>query len=317
MKLKNLYINDNPLFLAPMAGVNCAAFRLLCKDFGADVVSTPMINTNSFIGTKARMLKQLNFLKEEKPISAQVIGKENIPETVNILNEYADIIDLNLGCPEKEMLSQKVGGFYSKHPEQIPKILNQIISNTNKPVTVKIRCGWDEKSVNTLKTFKILKDFDISAITLHPRTVKQGYSGAADWSQIKLLKENSDDIPIIGNGDIFKSGTGKVMLDQTKCDGLMVGRGSMGDPRLFSELKYLITHRKNLGNHSENNRIIDFLKFSEYYSKFDKNRSFSEFRQQALWFTKRTTFVDTFKHKILRCQNFNEIIEIFERNKNN
>ena len=175
---------DNQLILAPMAAVNCLAFRLLCKEEGAGLVSTAMIVSNQIVANPEKIIERTCFLKQEKPISVQLLGSDPKinKQATEIVDEYADIIDFNMGCPEKDAIKLKSGAYFIKHPENIEKSIKPIIDNTNKPVTAKIRIGWDENSVNTLQVVKILEDLGVAAITIHGRTKAQGYSGKSDWN---------------------------------------------------------------------------------------------------------------------------------------
>jgi len=154
---------ENPLVLAPMAAVNCSAFRLICKEYGASLVSTQMFHCNLITelckNEKERFEAMLGINKEERPLSIQIVGSDpqKIKESALILNNYADIIDFNLGCPEKVILANKAGAFFAKHPEQIPKVLKPIIENSKKPVTAKIRLGWDDKSITLFEQCRFYK----------------------------------------------------------------------------------------------------------------------------------------------------------------
>ncbi|MFH1212084.1 MAG: tRNA dihydrouridine synthase DusB [Candidatus Woesearchaeota archaeon] len=305
---------DSKLVLAPMEGVNCAAFRLLCREYGAGLVSTPMILTDELVKEPEKIIKRLCFLKNEKPISIQLAGSDPkiMERAVQIIEEYADIIDINLGCPKKEILALKAGAFFTKHPEQIKKIVSPIINSTNKPVTAKIRIGWDEKSINTLETVKILEDLGVDAIAIHARTRKQVYSGKAAWSEIKKAKEKAN-IPIIGNGDIFLPGNAKSMLEQTKCDFAMIARGAIGNPIIFGRADNLLKKGKSNSEPSEKEKKECFLKFLGYYEKYEHGRSFSEQKQQAMWFAKEMNNSGILRKKIENAANTEELKMIFNR----
>tara|TARA_B100001971_G_C18230578_1_gene563628 strand:+ start:739 stop:1686 length:948 start_codon:yes stop_codon:yes gene_type:complete len=286
MKIGNVKLSSK-LILAPMADVNCAGFRLLCKEYGAGLVSTPMLPVNQIVGAPEKIIERVCFLKKEKPISVQVVGSDSkiAAEATKIIEPYADIIDINLGCPEKAILASNSGSFFVKHPEKIKEIVSPVISNTNKPVTAKIRIGWDDKSINTLKTVKILEDLGVTAIAIHGRTKEQGYSGKANWDEIKKAKEKSN-LVIIGNGDVFKPEDAKAMLEQTKCDFVMIGRGSIGNPSIFKRTNVFIKTGKGVPELTEKERIDCFMKFLGYCEKYEKRIRFPELRQQAMWFTK-------------------------------
>ncbi|PLW80841.1 tRNA dihydrouridine synthase DusB [Candidatus Woesearchaeota archaeon] len=309
-KIGNIKL-DSRLILAPMAGVNTAAFRLLCRENGAGLVSTPMIHVRQVTSLESNIIERTAFLKDEKPISVQLVGADTdyAKQATLLLDEYADIFDINFGCPDKDVLGNKEGGFFSKHPEQMKKMISPVISNTNKPVTAKIRIGWDEKTVNVLESVKILQELGVDAIAIHGRTVKQGYSGKANWDLIKQAKEIVD-IPIIGNGDVFKPGNAKAMIDQTKCDFAMIGRGSMGNPMLFKRCNHLLETGENLPETSKEERIENAKKFLDYYEKYENNRSFTESRQQVMWFMKEFDGASEYRKKLMNAKTFPELKDI-------
>lgn len=312
MKIGKLNL-DSRLILAPMAGVNCASFRLLCREYGVGLVSTPMIHINQLVGAAEKVIGITCFLKNEKPISVQIVGADSkiAGEATKLIENYADVIDINLGCPEKDILAAKAGAFFIKHPEQIKKIVSPVVSNTNKPVTAKIRIGWDENSINTLEVVKILEDLGVDGIAIHGRTKKQGYSGKADWEEIRKAKEISN-VPIIGNGDVFKPGTAKAMVDQTKCDFVMIGRGCMGNPFIFKRTDALLETGKNIPEPTEQEKKDCFMKFLKYYDKYEKMRSFTELKQQAMWFVKGINGARELKRRLMIAKDVGEILRLIK-----
>ncbi|MDD5086922.1 MAG: tRNA dihydrouridine synthase DusB [Candidatus Nanoarchaeia archaeon] len=310
MRIGKLKLNSN-VIMAPMAGVNCTSFRLICHEYGAGLVSTPMIYANNLVARPERVIKKTCFLKKEKPISVQLVGAdtENMKEAAIIIEKYADVIDVNLGCPDRKIIENKAGGFFSKHPEQIDKIVKPVIDNTNKPVTAKIRTGWNGKSINTLKTIKILNDLGVDAITIHARNVKQGYSGKADLNEIKKAKQTSK-VLIIGNGDIFSPDDAKSMIEKTKCDGVMVGRGCIGNPFIFKRINSLLKDRKNTPEPNGKDKKKAFFKFLNYYEKYENNRNFTEIKQHAMRFTKGVS--KNTRYNLTKTKSIDEIKNIYE-----
>ena len=313
MKIGKLKL-DSKLILAPMAGVNCAAFRLLCREHGAGLVSTPMIVVNQVANNPEKIIQRICFLKKEKPISAQLVGSDSglAAKATRIIDKYADVIDINLGCPEKDILALHAGSFMIKHPEQIKKIVNPVINSTNKPVSAKIRTGWDEKSINTLKVVKILEDLGVDAITIHARTKAQKYSGKADWNEIKKAKEKAN-VPIIGSGDVFKPSNAKAMLKQTKCDFVMIGRGAMGNPYIFTRTNALLKTGKNIPEQNDQEKKKCFMKFLDYYKKYEHVRSFTELKQHAMWFTKGMKGAKGSRQSLMKVKSVDEILKIYEK----
>jgi tRNA-dihydrouridine synthase B len=322
-KIGNVKLKSKSI-LAPLDGVNCTAFRLICKEYGAGLVYTPLIDVDDLVKNETKTLEKINIISDEKPIATQLVGSnsENMKISTQIIsnNTKSDLIDINLGCPEKDILSKKAGSFFCKHPEQLKKILNPIFDNTNLPITAKIRIGWDDKTINTEKIINELINYDFSAITIHPRTTKQGYSGKADWTQIRLAKEiinkkSNKKIAIIGNGDIFKAGTAKAMIEQTKCDYVMIGRGAIGNPLIFKEINYLLENNKNLLFQNRNEELNkSFTTFSKYYEKYDNNRSLSEYKQHCYWFLKGNNNLRIIKSKIEPIKDYKQIKNLISKN---
>lgn len=313
IKLANVAL-DSKLVLAPMEGVNCAAFRLLCREHGAGLVSTPMTIADELAKDPERIIRKIGFLKQEKPVSVQLVAgtkSELIKDAVKIAEEYADIIDINLGCPKKDILTMKAGAFFSKHPEQIKKIAEPIINSTNKPVTAKIRIGWDDRSINTLESVKILEDLGVSAITIHARTRKQVYSGKSIWEEIKKAKETAG-IPIIGNGDIFKPGNAKAMLEQTGCDLVMIARGCIGNPFIFSSTKKLLETGRNPAETTVRETKDEMMRFIAHYERYDKMRSISELKQHMTWFTKSMKNSQALRKKLAGADGKESLIALIE-----
>lgn len=313
MRIGKLKLESNTL-LAPMAGVNCASFRLLCKEYGAGMVTTPMLVMNQLVANPDRIIKQACPLDNERPLSIQLVGSDSklAGKATQLIDEYADAIDINFGCPEKDILALKAGSFFVKHPEQMKKVVAPIINNTNKPVTAKIRIGWDSKSINTTQTVKILENMGLDAIAIHGRTTAQKYTGKADWQEIKKAKDNVN-IPIIGNGDIFKPGTAKAMIEQTNCDAVMIGRGAIGNPFIFKAVNELLEKGKNIPEPTEEEKIRCFKKFLDHYSKHENMRAFSELKQHAMWFTKGMTGAKRLRNSIMRSETVDEILGMFEK----
>jgi len=303
---------ENQLILAPMAGVNCGAFMQLCREYGAGLVCTQMFHCDSIVELEdqARLKNMLGVSKDLKPVSVQIVGSnaKNIKKSTLILNKYADIIDFNLGCPDKHILANKAGGFLAKHPDQIEKAIKPIIENSKKPVTAKIRTGWNDKEITIFEQCKILNDLGVDAIVIHGRTVKQGYSGNADWDLIKKAKEKFN-TKIIGSGDIFKPGDAKAKLEKYKVDFLMMGRGALGNPFLFEQINYLLKNGKNKKEPLLEDRKKAFLRFSELYKKNKEQFKLSEFRQHAMWFTKSVQGARKLRNQIMTIEDFDEIVE--------
>lgn len=238
VKIGNVEINGK-IVLAPMAGITNKTFRMICKKFGCALVVGEMVSDKAIIYENEKTKKLLEMDEKERPISQQIFGsdKESFCIAAKKVYEYMhpDIIDINMGCPvPKIAIKSQAGSALLKNPEKIFEIVKAVKEIVPCPVTVKIRSGWDENSINCVQVAKICEKAGADAITLHARTRSQGYSGHSDWSLIKKVKE-SVSIPVIGNGDVITCYDAKKMLLETGCDLVMIGRGLLGNPWLVKE----------------------------------------------------------------------------------
>ena len=237
-------VMDNPLVLAPMAGVTDLPFRLLCKEQGAGLVCMEMVSAKAIYYNNKNTEALLEIDTREKPVSLQLFGSD--PEIMaamahRIEDRPFDILDINMGCPVPKVVNNGEGSALLKNPELVRKIVTAVVKAVDKPVTVKIRRGFDEDSVNAVEIAKIIEDCGAAAVAVHGRTREQYYSGKADWDIIRQVKE-AVSIPVIGNGDVTSPETAVALMEQTGCDGIMIGRAVRGNPWLFSEiLHYLET----------------------------------------------------------------------------
>ncbi|MBN1792110.1 tRNA-dihydrouridine synthase [Candidatus Woesearchaeota archaeon] len=311
LRIGKLHLKSQVL-LAPLEGVNCKGFRQVCAEYGAGLTSTPMILANKLLEDKARQLGIINFSRNEHPLMVQLAGNESelMKQATLMVDEYADVIDVNLGCCEHDVLGLKAGAFFTKHPEQLKKVIPPVMSNTNKPVTAKIRIGWDEKSVKTVEICKALEDFGVSAITVHARTRSQSYSVKANWNEIKRAKA-SVNIPIIGNGDVSLPGNAKAMLERTGCDAVMIGRAAKGNPIIFKRTAYLLETGKNLPEPTDLDQVNCFIRFADFYNQQEK-KSLSEFKQQALWFASFIRKNNRLKDSIRSASGFDQVTRAFQ-----
>jgi len=295
-------------FLAPMAGLSDPALRLVCKELGAGLVVTEFVNVHAVVarGTgKYKIQDFVEFSDKERPLSCQLFGSnlEALEKAVKIISPHFDIIDYNMGCPAPHITQQMACSALLREPELTRKIFQTMIRSTDKPITVKIRAGvtnpdkWKEIA-------KIAEEEGLSMITLHPRTVKQGYSGKANWKLIKELKELVN-IPVCGNGDIETPEDAKKMLDETGCDYVMVGRGAARNPFLFTQInQYLKTGKyKQI---TPKDRIKYFLRYLSYSKKY-KTIKFSSIRMQTMNFTKGIQGSKELRGKIIKIKTLKEL----------
>ena len=306
-KIGNVNLENN-LILAPMLRINCVAYRLICKRHGAGLLSTAMVHPDSLFNQEDK----LDIIKEEKPISVQIVGKdpEQMALAAQYLEEKADIIDINLGCPDQKVLANHAGAFLIKHPDQMEKMVSKVVSSVNCPITAKIRIGWDDKSINAVEVSKILENNNLAAITVHGRTRKQGYRGKANWKIIRQVKE-AVNIPIIANGDIFQPQDYQKIQNKTGADFYMIGRGAIGNPQIFENCLRFKEGKKLI--RKDITLIKKYLReFYTYYKKYSTRDNLSEIRQHAMWFAKGIKKGTEIKNKISRTKSVDEIFQILD-----
>lgn len=229
---------DNPFFLAPLAGITDAPTRRLCKEQGAALVFSEMVSGKGLWYGDKNTGKLLHTYEEEKPVAFQIFGHE--PEvmayTARELEKYpCAMLDINMGCPVPKIVKNGEGSALLKNPDLIYDVVSATVKNTSKPVSVKIRIGWDENSINAVEVAHAISAAGASMITVHGRTREQFYSGKADWTHIAAVKR-AVDIPVVGNGDVVDAKSAMDMMDQTGCDFVMIGRGALGNPWIFKEV---------------------------------------------------------------------------------
>ena len=223
-----------------MAGVTDLPFRTICKEKGCGMLYTEMINAKALCYDDENTKKMLRMDKDEHPVAVQIFGSdpEFMGKAAIIMNQYPnEILDINMGCPAPKVVKNGDGSALLKNPELAAKVLKAVVGNSEKPVTLKIRKGWDDTCINAVEIAKIAEDCGISAIAIHGRTREQYYSGKADWDIIRQVKENVS-IPVIGNGDVFEVEDAINMLNQTNCDAIMIGRGAQGNPWIFKRINH-------------------------------------------------------------------------------
>jgi tRNA-dihydrouridine synthase B len=233
---------DNPLVLAPMAGITDFPFRLICKELGAGLVFSEMVSVEALIREHRRTRSMLHTNPAERPVVFQIFGSrpESMAEAARIVSQGdVDFIDVNMGCPVPKVVKSGAGSALLLDIGLAKAILSAVVDASKVPVTVKIRTGWDMKSIIAVDLARAAQDAGIAAVTVHGRTKVQGFSGHADWSMIKAVKE-SVSIPVIGNGDVHSADDAKRMMDDTGCEGVMIGRAIQGNPWIFREARHYL-----------------------------------------------------------------------------
>lgn len=250
MKIGNIEFEKYPVFLAPMEDVTDPAFRLLCKRFGADMVYSEFISSDALIRSIKSTERKLEIYDQERPVAIQLYGRdvESITEAAKIAESAKpDIIDLNFGCPVKKVAGKGGGAGLLKDIPKMMEIINSVAKNVSIPVTVKTRLGWDNNSKIITTIAEQIQDNGAQALTIHGRTRAQMYTGEADWTLIGEVKNNPRiKIPIIGNGDITTPERAKECFDKYGVDAIMIGRGSIGQPWIFEEIKHYLYNNSKL-----------------------------------------------------------------------
>jgi len=236
MKIGRLTLK-NPFMLAPLAGYTDLAFRMLCRELGASLCCSEMISCHGLVYGQQKTLEMLQTVPEERPVAFQLFGNdpEIMGDAAAILSTYPiDIIDINMGCPVRKVVKKGSGAALMKNLNHAEAIIKAVCRNTDLPVTVKFRSGWNSESLVAADFGLMAQDAGVSALTVHARTWAQGFGGKADRNIIRQVKQNTS-IPVIGNGDILTYQDGLSMMNETGCDGVMIGRGALGNPWVFQE----------------------------------------------------------------------------------
>lgn len=313
-KIGNVSI-DNRVVLAPMAGVCNSAFRKIIKEMGAGLLYAEMVSDKALVYDNKKSHDMLYMTEEERPITQQIFGsdKESFVCAAKIVEREMkpDIIDINMGCPVPKVAKRaQAGAALLKDPDKVYDIVKSVVNAVNVPVTVKIRSGWDSESINASIIAKKIEEAGASAICVHPRTRAQGYSGHANWNIIKEVKE-SVSIPVIGNGDILSAEDAKKMLDETGCDAVMIGRGTLGNPYLIKQVVSYIEDGILLEEQSFIDKMKLCLKHFDYLLKIkDEKTAVLEMRTHAAWYLKGLPSSAIVKQKLYTLKTKEEFIKL-------
>lgn len=312
MKIKDVEFNDIA-FLAPMAGVSDRAFRELCVSFGAAYTVTEMVSSKGLVMGDKKSAQLLTLGEGEKTAGAQIFGDDleiMAQAAVKCLEFKPDIIDINMGCPAPKVAMNGGGASLMKNPQLAGEIVKAVSSAVPVPVTVKIRKGWDDNSVNAVELAEILEKNGAAAITVHGRTRKQMYSGTVDYDIIKKVKQ-AVSVPVIGNGDITNEQTAAIMLEKTGCDAVMIGRGSFGNPWIFQQVNAYLSECRVIPPPSINEKMAVMLrhisKMIEYKGEYTAMR---EARHHAAYYTKGLRGGAKFRKEMGSLETFEQLEEI-------
>ena len=303
-------------FLAPMAGVSDPALRLICKKMGAGLVVTELTSVHAIVAKQKQLQSQMKDIREfiefsekERPLSVQLFGSDIIAleKAAKIVAPFFDVIDYNMGCPAPHITKQMAGGALLQNSSLTQEIFRTLVNTVKRPISLKMRIGVDASNKLLFQDIaKIAEREGIKMITLHPRTVSQGYSGHSDWDMIKKLKQTVS-VPIVGNGDITSPEIAKKVLNYTGCDYVMVGRGAMGNPFIFEQINDYLefgTDKK----YTSHDKLEAFVQYME--ATTDYKIRFVNIKQQAIRFTKGMIGGSVLRSRLSTAKNVDELKDL-------
>jgi len=293
--------------LGPMAGFTDIAFRTVARKYGAAMTWAEMVSATAVVRKNKETMKILRTGVGERPIAAQLFGtSDELVAAAQMIEQKFDVIDINCGCPARIVTKTGAGATLLKDPKKIASLVNKVVSAVKKPVAIKIRSGMTPNSINAVQVAKLAEDAGVAAITVHGRTVSQGYSGMADWEIIRRVKE-AVDVPVIGNGDVFSPESFKHKLEQSGVDAIMICRGALGNPYIFTQIRdYMKTgkYRSSLENRRE-----QFGEYMKYAKKYESD--FPKIRAHAIQLTKGVLDAAKVRVQVGSCKNVKELTQTF------
>ena len=313
LKIGNVELENN-LILAPMAGVTDLSFRKICKEFGPGLVCTEMVSSKAIFYDDSKTKLLMNTEGEKRPISMQIFGsdEETMGYAAKYVSKLADIVDINMGCPAPKVVKNGDGSKLLLDIEKAEKVIRSVVKNSSKPVTLKLRKGWDLNNIVAVEFAQMAENTGVSAITIHGRTRTEMYSGKADLDIIKKVKE-SVKIPVIGNGDIVDEESALKMFEYTGVDGIMIGRGTFGNPWIFERIKYFLETGEKLPEISKEEKLRVIKKHIELeLQEKEEITAIREMRKHIAWYTKNMPNSSEFRNEINKIENKDELIRKVE-----
>lgn len=309
IKIGNVELENN-IFLAPMAGITDLPFRTVCKQFGPGLTYTEMVSSKALYYNDEKTKKLLKVNEQDGPIAVQIFGSDiqSMEFAANYVSDTADIIDINMGCPAPKVVKNGDGSKLLLDLEKAKRIMKVVVENSSVPVTVKIRKGWDKENIVAVQVAKIAEEVGISAITIHGRTRSEFYTGKADWDIIKEVKD-SVKIPVIGNGDIVDEETAYQMFEKTGVDGIMIGRGSFGNPWIFRNIKHFLITGEKLPSPTNSERLNIIKEHIDLAVEEKGEIAIKELRKHIAWYTKNLKNSSEFRNSINMIETKEQLIK--------
>lgn len=316
LKIGNVTLKNN-IINGPMAGISNPVYRLICCEHNVGLSVSEMVSDKAICYNNKKTLLMLRTYENEHPVAIQLFGGEvkTIVEAAIYLdkNTNCDIIDINMGCPVPKVIKAGAGSKLLTNPDLAFDIVSNIVKNVSKPVTVKLRLGFDDKSINVVEMAKLMEKAGASAITIHARTRSQMYEGHSDWSYIKKVKD-AVNIPVIGNGDVKSIEDYKKMIEETGCDGVMISRGGIGNPWLFDNLNSLYVGDSIIYEPSNKDRINMCLEHAKRLVKYEENEliALKQMRTLVGYYLKGFENASKVRQKLSQITSIKELEEILE-----
>ncbi|RXZ79312.1 tRNA dihydrouridine synthase DusB [Paenibacillaceae bacterium] len=316
LKIGSIEMKNN-VVLAPMAGVCNPAFRLIAKEFGCGLVCAEMVSDKAILHGNKRTMEMLFVDEREKPLSLQIVGgdRESLVEAAKVVDQQtnADIIDINMGCPVPKVTKCDAGARWLLDPNKIYEMVSAVVEAVDKPVTVKMRIGWDDEHVYAVENALAVERAGGKAVSVHGRTREQLYTGVANWDIIRDVKQ-AVAIPVIGNGDVFSPEDAKRLLDHTGCDGVMIGRGALGNPwMLYRTVEYL-KNGELLPDPAPGEKMrIAILHMDRLCALKGESVAVREMRKHLAWYLKGLPGAARIKDSIMEETSRNNMVEILEQ----
>jgi len=305
---------DNPVISAPMAGITDRAYRILAKEAGCGLVCTEMVSDQALLYGNPKTNHLLDSSGETGPISMQIFGSNigYMADAAEIVeNRGADLIDINMGCPTPKIVKNGEGSALMREPEKAAEIVRAVVGRVQVPVTVKMRKGWDERSINAVELARLVVDAGAAAVTVHGRTRSQFYTGKADWGIIAAVKK-AVNVPVIGNGDIWNPQDALSMMEQTGCDGVMIGRAALGNPWILTRIVHFLKTGDLLPGPTTEERVATALRHLDLLVEIKgETVAVWEMRKHAAWYMKGLRGASRLRELVNKAKSKEEIRRIF------